>query len=88
MSTEIADEIVERCSMDGFDVPLVLEDFVEGPRLLPLQPLATLPIPRHPAPHCGLESSQAPSGAARSASYDDSRPSSVSLHILRGLKTM
>jgi len=29
ISAEIADEVVERCSMDGFDVPLALEDFVD-----------------------------------------------------------
>ena len=29
ISAEIADEVVERCSMDGFDVPVALEDFVD-----------------------------------------------------------
>ena len=29
VSEDIADEIVRRCSMDGFDVPPFLEDFVD-----------------------------------------------------------
>jgi hypothetical protein len=29
VSKEIADEIAERCALDGFDVPLALEDFVD-----------------------------------------------------------
>jgi len=29
VSAEIADEVVERCSMDDFDVPRTLEDFVD-----------------------------------------------------------
>jgi hypothetical protein len=29
VSAEIADEVVERCAMDGLEVPLVLEDFVD-----------------------------------------------------------
>jgi hypothetical protein len=41
VSAEIADEIAQRCAMDGFDVPPFVERFVEwhcngGPRQLPL----------------------------------------------------
>ena len=43
VSAEIADEIVGRCAMDGFEVPLALENFVDRhgsgrPVQLPLPP--------------------------------------------------
>jgi hypothetical protein len=42
VSEEIAEEIAERCAIDGFDVPLALEDFVDRhgsgrPAQLPLR---------------------------------------------------
>ena len=37
VSEEIADEIAQRCGMDGFDVPPFLERFVEAPPQWPAQ---------------------------------------------------